>query len=203
MATKKQLAEQVIRLVRGFKPTHDRAIDIREVMLAIDQARDAALVKWMYQNLNLEGEGYVAGDFINVYVDAVRFDDLRKDNYIDLRYEVFTMPHDLGVYHISFVENEEDAFTPMRNGYLNLFRNTTALHEQRVSYFVEGKRVWFYGDIEADCNVLIKMVAISSSIPEDDTYPIPSGLQFEILSQVAQLYGVRVPRDEKNDDIDP
>lgn len=203
MATRKQLAEQVIRIVRGFKPTHDRAIDIREVMLAIDQARDAEMVRWMYQNLNLEGQGYVAGDFINSYIDVVKYDDVRKDNYIDLRYDVFSLPHDLGVYHISFVENEEDAFTPMRNGYLNLFRDTSALHNQRVSFFVEGNRVWFYGKIDADCNVLIKMVAISSSIPDDDFYPIPSGLEFDILSKVAQLYGVRVPRDEKNDDIDP
>lgn len=202
MATRRQLAEQVIRIVKGFKPTHDRNIDIREVMLAIDQARDAAVVRWMYQNLNLEGQGYVAGDFINSYVDVVSFDDMRKKHFVDLRYEVFSLPNDLGVYHISLVESEHKAFTPIRNGYYALFDNMTSLKSQKTSFFVEGRKVFFIGDIDTGCNVLIKMVAVSGSIPDDEEYAVPSGLQFDILSQVAQLYGARIPADEKNDDID-
>lgn len=202
MATRRQLAEQVIRLVKGFKPTHDRNIDIREVMLAIDQARDAAVVRWMYQNLNLEGQGYLAGDFINSYIDVVQYDDMRKKHYADLRYEVFSLPNDLGVYHISLVESEHKAFTPIRNGYYALFDNMTSLKSQETSFFVEGRKVFFIGDIEAGCNILIKMVAVSGSIPDEEEYAVPSALQFEILSQVAQLYGARVPVDEKNDDID-
>lgn len=202
MATRKQLAEQVIRLVKGFKPTHDRNIDIREVMLAIDQARDAALVRWMYQNQNAEGQGYVAGDFVNSYTDFVLYDDVRKKHYIELMYEVFSLPHDIGVYHISLVESEHKAFTPIRNGYYALFDGMSSLKSQETSFFVENNKVYFIGKIETGCHLLIKMIAMSGSIPDDGEYAIPTGLQFDILSQVAQLYGVRVPRDEKNDDID-
>lgn len=202
MATRRQLAEQVIRLVKGFKPTHDRNIDIREVMLAIDQARDAAIVKWMYQNLKIEGQGYVSSDFINSYIDLVQYDDMRKKHYVDLKYEVFSLPNDLGVYHISLVESEHKPFTPIRNGYEALFDGMSSLKSQKTSFFIEGRRVYFIGDLHDNCNLLIKMIAISDSIPDDDNYALPRGLQFEILSQVAQIYGVRVPRDEKNDDID-
>jgi len=204
MVTRRSLAEQVLRLVSGFKPTQDRNIDLREIMIAIDQARDAAVVKWMYQNLQTEGQGYVAGDFLNTYTDKPSYDSSRKRHYLKLKYNVFSLPHDIGVYHVSLLEDEDTPFVPMRNGYMSLFKGMAAKKKlDNISYFVENQKLWFDGDIDDDweCNLLIKMVAVSGTIPDDDEYAIPNGLALEIVSQVAQIYGVKAPSDNKNDDI--
>jgi hypothetical protein len=204
MITRKSLAEQVIRLVSGFKPTQDRNIDLREVMIAVDQARDAAVVKWMYQNLQVEGQGYVAADFLNVYTDTPKYDASRKRHYLKLKYNVFSLPNDIGVYHVSLLEDEANPFIPMRNGYMSLFNGMASKSNlNNISFFVENQKIWLDGDLDSDwaSTILIKMVAVSGTVPDDDEYVIPNGLASEIIRQVAQLYGVRTPADNKNDDI--
>jgi hypothetical protein len=92
----------------------------------------------------------------------------------------------------------------MRNGYMSLFKGMAAKKKlDNISYFVENQKLWFDGDIDDDweCNLLIKMVAVSGTIPDDDEYAIPNGLAMEIIAQVARMYGVKGMADNKNDDI--
>ena len=41
--TRYKIAEQVLRIVNGGDPTEDSSIDIREVMVLVDQERDAII----------------------------------------------------------------------------------------------------------------------------------------------------------------
>ena len=43
MATKKKIAEQILRIVQGGNVSDDSSIDIREVMALIDQERDSII----------------------------------------------------------------------------------------------------------------------------------------------------------------
>jgi len=47
MATKRQLAEQIQRLVSGGDPKQDNEIDVREIIIAIDTCRDSLLTQYM------------------------------------------------------------------------------------------------------------------------------------------------------------
>lgn len=201
-----QLAEQVIRILKGYKPTDDRNIDIREVAIAIDQRRDQSLRQFAYENVQTDGEGWVLSDWLTTYCKDATYDDKRKLHRLELSYEVFSMPHNKGVWYIGFADGEEDAFTPLMNGYSSLLRGSKsmqAIEAVNKTYFVEGKNVFIKGlDCDKSCELLIKQVAVSGSLGDDDYYAVPSGFEFQIISDVLRLYGVQVAPDEINNDLD-
>jgi hypothetical protein len=64
MATKKQLAEQVLRKLEGGELTPDRQIDIREVMLDLDQLRDEYIKRLYYENMK-QGTHVIDQEFLS------------------------------------------------------------------------------------------------------------------------------------------
>ncbi len=206
MTKRLQLAEQVIRILKGYKPTDDRNIDIREVALAIDQRRDQAIKQLVYENLNIESEGWVLGEWLTVYCKVAGYDDKRKLHMLDLDYDVFSMPHGKGVWYIGYADGEEDAFIPLNNGYASLLRGSKsmqAIEGVSPTYFIEGSKVFIKGIASCDaCELLVKQVAVSGSLGDDDDYAIPSGFEFQIVSDVLRLYGVQIAPDEINNDLD-
>ena len=66
MATKKSLAEQTLRIIQGGNISDDVDIDIREIMLFIEQERDA-LIKGSIFNFKKIGVHEVIGDFLSSY----------------------------------------------------------------------------------------------------------------------------------------
>jgi hypothetical protein len=206
MANRLQLAEQVIRILKGYKPTADRNIDIREVAIAIDQRRDQAIREVAFQNVNFEGEGWVASDFVTAYCKVASKDKKRGLHSLVLDYEVFSLPHDKGVWYIGYADGEEDAFIPIRNGYESLLANTRfsgILGAIKPRYFIEGNKIFIKGLKGCDaCELLIKQVAVSGSLGDEDDYAIPSGMEYAIVSDVLRLYGVQVQPDEINNDLD-
>jgi len=203
MANRLRLAEQVIRILKGYKPTDDRHIDVREVAIAIDQRRDQAIWEAALQRLNLEGEGWVLGDFVTTYTSPLIWDKKRNAHVLNLQYDVFSLPHDKGVWFIGF--DDDNAFLPMRNGFTSLIsgsRTEAVLKTLRPRYFVEGGTVYIKGldDGEA-CDVLVKQIAVSGSL-EDDYYAMPSGFEFAVVADVLRVYGVSVAPDDINNDLD-
>ena len=59
--TRYKIAEQVLRNVNGAHPTEDSSIDIREVMILVDQERDSLikseLMDWMYTKSTTTAKG--------------------------------------------------------------------------------------------------------------------------------------------------
>lgn len=193
-----------MRVLEGHKVHDDRNIDIREIALAVDQRRDSALRQMMFENINSEKEGWVLGDFVTAYCDTPIYDSKRKLHKLSLRYEPFSMVHDKGVWFVGFPDDEENPFIPMRNGGLSLLRGMDALsylENESPIYFLEGNSIFIRG-LSDVCELLVKQVAATEGLDDEDDYPVPSALAFDIVLDVLALYGVRVPRDEVNDDID-
>jgi hypothetical protein len=206
MAKRLQLAEQVIRILKGYKPTDDRNIDIREVAIAIDQRRDKAIKQLIYENINVDSEGWVLGDWLTTYCKAAEYDEKRGLHRLIFDYDVFTMPHNKGVWYIGFADGVEDAFIPLHNGYSSLLRGSKSLRVIEAvnpTYFVEGRNAFIKG-IEGcgKCELLVKQVAVSGSLSDDDDYAIPSGFEFDIIADVLRIYGIQVAPDEINNDLD-
>ena len=59
--TRYKIAEQVLRIVGGGDPTENSSIDIREVMLLVDQERDALIkseiMDWHYTKSTATAKG--------------------------------------------------------------------------------------------------------------------------------------------------
>jgi hypothetical protein len=206
MAKRLQLAEQVIRILKGYKPTDDRNIDIREVAIAIDQRRDQAIKQLVYENLNIESEGWVLGEWLTVYNKVAGYDKHRNLHRLVLDYDVFSMPHGKGLWYVGYADGAEDAFIPLNNGYSSLLRGSKsmqAIEGVNPTYFIEGRNAFIKGIKGCEkCELLVKQVAVSGSLSDEDDYAIPSGFEFQIISDVLRVYGVQIPPDEINNDLD-
>ena len=66
MATKKQISEQALRILSGGHIKPDRTLDIRELMLNLDQARDARMRIDTLNNVK-NGKYSVDTDYLSFY----------------------------------------------------------------------------------------------------------------------------------------
>ena len=66
MASKKQIAEQALRILSGGHLKVDRTIDIREVMLNLDQIRDELVRESTRANIK-QGVYAVDDDYLSFY----------------------------------------------------------------------------------------------------------------------------------------
>tara|TARA_R100000458_G_C8234375_1_gene215139 strand:+ start:882 stop:1157 length:276 start_codon:yes stop_codon:yes gene_type:complete len=72
--TKYQLAEQVLRILNSGDISHDNEIDIREILLAIDQERDR-LIRMRLKESLMQGEKTIPGDIVTAF-DSIK---IKKD----------------------------------------------------------------------------------------------------------------------------
>lgn len=204
MATRRQLAEQVIRILKGYKPTDDRNIDIREVALAIDQRRDAALREAMFNSLNI-GEGWVEGEWLTEYTITAKYNEKDDKHELKLKYKVFSIPSGRGLWYLGDTSGEL-AYIPLANGYASLLAGSRAfsiISATAPTYYLTGQNVRISGLPECeDCEVLVRQLGVSGSFDLDDEYAIPTGYEFNIIADVLKLYGVMIAPDEINNDLD-
>jgi len=202
MATKKQLAEQVMRVVSGGHIKPDRTIDIREIMLYIDQLRDKAVVKSVYESLNL-GEYEVDETYLSFYesvtVNAAGTNGLK---YITLPASVISLPYGIGLYQITPVNDMEDAYIITKPGQFGIYAGTDALSHTGKTYCFEVNGVVYFKNIpDAVSAVTVLMAASSKDIAEGAEFPMPPDTEAEIIQAAIQMFGVMqgIPHDELED----
>ena len=204
--TKIKISEQILRLLKSGDVTSDNDIDIREIILAVEQERDRLVRLRLFESLQM-GEMIVAGDVISSFDSVLIKKDLDKDMlYSNLPGNPLSLPNDYGVWQVSYQSNQKDTFIRMPNGSMGLYNGLTSSSlGGRDGFFVEGNKI-YYNDNVSDCcghTVLIKMVLNSGSIADDIVFPIPADIQTEVIRNVLQLYGstLQIPHDEQNDNI--
>ena len=205
--TKLQISEQILRILNSGDITNDNDIDIREIILAVEQERDRLVRLRLFESLQM-GEMIVAGDVISSFDNVLIKKDHDKDMlYSELPGNPLSLPNDYGVWQVSYQKNQKSAFIRMPNGSMGLYNGlTSSALGGRDGFFVEGNRI-YYNDSVSDCcghTVLIKMVLNSGSIANDVIFPIPADIQSEVIKNVAQLYSMQkqIPHDEQNDNIE-
>lgn len=214
--TKRMLGEQALRIIQGGAVRDDAEIDIREIMMNIEQERDKLIKQDLFQSMQM-GEYNINGSFISTYVVSVSNDSVKKMKYSDIPVTPISLPNDMGLFQVSFVEDQYNSFIRMSNGALGLYNGLSSNKLLgRIGYFVEsslnidcntasGVRV-YYNDAMISCkkNVLIKVVATSGDIGEDDPFPIAPEMESLIIRSVVELYSVmrNALSDEQNDNIE-
>jgi hypothetical protein len=205
--TKFSLAEQCLRILSGGDVSKDSEIQIREVMLAVSQARDFLVRQELWQLLAL-GEVDISGEYITSFEDVAVKKDVNKNLfYSDIPAEYINLPRDTGVYQISLMQDQFNSFVPVSASFLSMYRGLAAQNlNGRKGYFVEKGKVYYTG-LESSDNVekvLIKLVVASSEIDEDDVFPIPADKELEVIRMAVQMYSMekQIPNDQLNDNQD-
>jgi hypothetical protein len=105
MATKKQLAEQVMRILAGGQPSRDFPIDKREIMYAIEQERDTLIQSYLSQKF-ASGDYQIEGNLLSYYSALPSLERVHADNsvlrYITLPVSPLSLPDNRGIYQLGF-----------------------------------------------------------------------------------------------------
>jgi len=105
--TRYKIAEQVLRIVNGGDPTEDSSIDIREVMILVDQERDvlikSEIMDWMYtkSTTTAKGELEIDGGWISQATVPIVTDSSRNGALVAaLDFGYISLPNDMGIQRV-------------------------------------------------------------------------------------------------------
>jgi len=194
MSTKKQIAEQAIRIISGGHLKPDRTVGIREVMLHLDQLRDARCALDTMNNVK-EGNYAVGEDYLSIITGTV------TSGIVTLPSPVLDLKWGLGLYQVSPTSDLEEAYGIIPAGQLAMMKGTVALERASKGYcFLIAGVVYFKNVIDTTA-VTLWYVPTSKDIAEDADYPVPPDVEAELLQQLVQMFGIQkeAPHDEIED----
>ena len=216
--TKRKLAEQALRIIQGGAVRDDAEIDIREVMMNVEQERDKLVRQDLYESLQMGG-GHVNGSFVTSYTVSVETDNIKDMFFSKIPVTPLSLPNDMGVVQVSFIQDQYKPFIRMSTGQLGLYHGLPSEGAfGRIGFFIEnslefsqetsqGTKIFYNkGMKKKDCDkeILIKVVAVSEDIAPDDIFPITPEMQSMIIRNVVELYSImrNAISDEQNDNIE-
>ena len=108
MATKGQIAEQVLRVVNGGALTDDSKVTMQEVGILMEHERDALIRKTILENATL-GEHEIPNEFLSVhvlemYVDKSGVYGAGGRPYVLLPQMPINLPNDGSIYRVCQVD---------------------------------------------------------------------------------------------------
>ena len=103
--TKKMLAEQVLRIIQGGSIRDDAEIDIREIMLSVEQERDRLIKQELFQSMQM-GEYNINGSFISSYKVPVKEEEDTGLFYSEVPVTPISLPNDMGLFQVSFMKDQ-------------------------------------------------------------------------------------------------
>lgn len=209
MKTKYELAEQALRILSGGDIQKDSDTQIREMMKVISQARDMLVRQELWQLMTMGDIIDISGEYISTYDDVkVSYDERKKVMYSTLPAQYINLPRNMGVYHISLMEDQFNAFIPTHAHFRSLYNNLQSQRlEGRIGYWIEGDKIYYQGIDKTDHipEVCMKLIVASNEIDdEDEMFPIPPDKELDVIKLALELYGMQkqIPNDQINDNID-
>jgi len=194
MATKKQIAEQAMRIISGGHLKPDRAMDIRELMLALDQLRDTLVKLNTFENVK-QGDYVVEHDYLSFHNMTTQAAGANGLIFATLPVKPLALWGGLGVYQITPAADLEDAYIIVNAGQPGLLGGTDALNRtDKVYCWVVGDTVYFK-NLAASLPITATLAATSQDIAEDADYPVSPDDESILLKQLLQLFGVQDEQD--------
>lgn len=191
--TKRGLAEELIKTLNGGGNNSDTKVSIPLAMVYIGQARDALIKEVLYANYSNWGEFDVPNDLLSEYIislDGKTESDLPASIIGDLY-------QDMGLHHVSYLNDEENAFAILKSGWKSMFTGMESANlEGRIGCYVQSNKIIFTEKINGD--LMIRMIASSKDIKERDFFPIPSGMEGEVVVRAMALAQVAMQTTEDN-----
>jgi len=212
MATRKQLAERVLRILQGGDVTKDSDIDIREIMLHIDSERDNLIQEKVIQSYKPASKravsSVVAHEILGTYITEstylTGFDNNREKTFATLLQYPIDLPDGAGLLYVHDTEDFDISFSKMPAGMERIYAGLPSLSASNRSYYIQvGNRIYFDEESSPE-QVTIGLVATSSSLLDDEVYPLSPGDESIIIRSIVDLYNIMagVEQDNINDNID-
>lgn len=202
--TKATIAEQAMRILSGGHLKPDRNIDIREVMMYLDELRDEAAKLSFYSTLK-NGMYEIDAEYLSYFPNvAVAHDNVKDVDYITLPASRISLPKDMGLYLITPMQNQAGAFIPIAQGQQWMYKNTATIkNETNTFYYPVGNIVNFINLDPAVSEVLVTMLASSKSLSQDATFPIPPDMEKAMVDALVERFAAQkqIPHDEVEDGI--
>jgi hypothetical protein len=203
--TRKKLAEQVLRIIEGGNVSDDSRIDIREIMVLVDQERDSFIRQliedrfYTKSTTTNKAELEITGDFVSLETGLSV-----SSNKVELPTQPITLPNDMGIIRV-YSSATEYIRMPYGGGTssvnTNPLYNSTVTKSGKKFWYIQGTDLYLYQDSTGTINV--SYIAASSSLSDTATYPIPADLESVIVKNLVETFTVMkgANEDYKNNNI--
>lgn len=202
MTTKKKLAAQIIRLLSAGTRSKDSALSYKYIYEEIQQVTHKLLRLSYYEGKN---EGFHDANHLMIATyDAVAVadDTTRHRNYCTLPAYPININGNVGVQSVRPLTGNVSVdveMIPIMPGELALFRSLATGAEVLKDQFcweLDRDKIWFTERnnstlLEEDIdNLEVKMLVVDpAQVGENDNYPVPPNMEFDIIREVLALHG--------------
>lgn len=194
MTTKAKLAEQILRLYKGGEVSSDNSLSLAEVKLLVGQALNRLLKIERLQSQAQYGDDFPEHTSIATYTNVtVSQDYTTGEYYATLPAFPIALPNNMGVWHISLLDDVDAPFIPIPSSSMGLLKNLpTGVMQGLTGYEVNGSRVTFKTDYLFSSNekLLMRLLVVDlDSLTDYNPLPIPSDLEDVVIKEVLTLLG--------------
>ena len=212
MATRRQIAERILRILQGGDVSVDSDIDIREIMLHVDSERDSIIQKRILESYKPANKRSVAapaphdvlGNYVSESILSTGFDSNREQRFITIPQVPIDLPDGAGILYVKDANDLGRSIRRLSAGTESLYIDLPSFYATNSNYYVWVNSKIFFGQDGPPSKVLLGLVAMSASIGDDDMYPLSPGDESAVIKSVLDLYNLMntVKQDFINDNID-
>ena len=195
MATKYQIAEQVISLLNDGDTSAGSGVDIREVILLVGQVCNRRIkAEYFTVDINTAVAGETRPFIMGEYV--LKVEEHRNTSKADLPVMPIKLPMGQGVWEVNREDDpfNEMCFIPIPSGAKGLMEGMLSKSLGQVGYIWEGKTLYFDHNIfvEGVRTLSAKLIVVDvNSLDEFEPLPITADMEADVLTEVYQIVSQR------------
>lgn len=200
MTTKKKIAEQVQRLLKG-NPIISARIHINDIKLLVEQTSNQ-LLKADHFAVNVP-----EGDTIPNNCMIFSYDNVPVTTYKTTKSKAtlpnipISLPRNLGVLHVSKIDDIDSPFVPIPSSMYGIVKPQDLLGDLSglIGYEVVGKDIIFTKNLPGLSinSVFIRLVGVDiAQLSDYDPLPLSSDMEAEVIARVYNLLVNTPPADK-------
>jgi len=204
--TKYKIAEQILLMLKGGNIKAATTIELEDIMEAVGQYINSHF-KQEQLSVNMpSGETIPEGLMLASYGDTtpivpVQYKGVSK---ITLPVTPVALPRNMGVFHVSRLNDINDGFLPLQTGQLALIKGERLISDLlgQIGYEVVGNDVIFNKDLttESGTTIYLRLVVMDMSQYDDyDQLPLPADMEATIIQEVFKLFSMQMPASKIDD----
>jgi hypothetical protein len=197
-----KITEQVQRIINGGEIQADNLITFDEIKTIVCQICNKILKMERFSVNMPEGDFGVPHAAIATY-DGVAVTAYKNTAQSKLPAFPISLPKNMGVWSIAPVDDPYNLFIPIPSGTFGLMKKidfeSTLLGN--IGYEVDGQNVIYVSDIRSAplsiTAVTIKLLVTNiNNLGDYDILPIPSDMEYDVITQAVQLLTAYQPSDD-------
>lgn len=200
MTTKKKIAEQVQRLLKG-NPIISARVHINDIKLLIEQVSNQ-LLKTDYFSINMP-----EGDTVPNNCMVFTYDNIPVTTYKSTKSKAtlpsipISLPRNMGVLHVSKTDTIDEPFVPIPTSLYGVIKPQDLLGDLSglIGYEVIGKDIVFTKNLPGLSinSVFIRLVGLDlSQLSDYDPLPLSSDMEVQVVQAVYNILVQTPPADK-------